>query len=288
MKGPYFNVPQKIAICVTFHFNKSRLHYLELISRTFKELAEDVDLTIVTNASSEEDLDQIKAVVEGKARQYSVFTPVGLGHPFLLPWVHFHIFRRLFEDPSFSHFLYIEDDILITRENIVYWMESRELLRDFEFIPSFLRVEKKRGAEDWYSSDCIQRFQINSLPRIQIREDLLFVNLHTPYQGMYFLDRALMSEHLSGKSSSPDFGIIDEAIQPQTLRFWGIREKAAQGLTFHNVREGFISRNLIPYKLKSHEIDKRCLIHHTPNNYANQLTRTNLFGTIPIKGLVIE
>ena len=30
------------------------------------------------------------------------------------------------------------------------------------------------------------------------------------------------------------------------------------------------------------------MIHHTPNNYANQLTRTNLFGTIAIKELLIE
>jgi hypothetical protein len=288
MKDSYSRIPEKIAICVTFHFNRGRLQYLGNISSHFNQLAKEVYLTVVTNTSSDEDFDQIRSVVDGKGWKYSIFTPTGLGHPFMLPWSHFPVFRRLFEDSSFSHFLYLEDDILVTGENIAYWIEGRELLRNFEFIPSFLRVEKKIGADGWYSTDCIQRTPIESLPRIRISEEFLFVNLTNPYQGMYLLDRELMSEHLSGKSSNPDFGLTEEAVQPQTLRFWGIREKAAQGLTFHNVREGFISRNLVPYKVKQHEIDRRCLIHHTPNNYANQALRTSPFGTVSVKELLIE
>jgi len=269
-----FQLPKKIAICVTFYFDCSRLMYLDKISNSFNELAEKVCLTVITNTLLKEDLDQIKSTLTGKGFEFSIFTPIGLGHPYLLTWSHFFIFRQLFEDISFSHFLYLEDDILITRENIIYWLEGREQLRGLNFIPSFLRVETKVGNEQWYSTDCTQQFEINQLPSVCINEDLLFVNLPTPYQGMYLLDRELMSEHLLGISSNPDFGT------------WGIREKAAQGLTFLSVSKGFISRNLIPYKTKEHQIDNNCLIHHTPNNYANQDPRINNYGTIPVNRLL--
>ena len=179
------------------------------------------------------------------------------------------------QDASFTHFMYLEDDILITRDNMSYWLEGRELLREFDFIPSFLRVEQRAGSQDWYSTDCPQSYHVNHLPRAKLSNDLTFVNLPTPYQGMYLLDRDLMAEHLSGPSSSPDFGP------------WAIREKAAQGITFARVRPGFTSRNLIPFRDSQRQVDQRCLIHHTPNNYANQHPRTNQFGSVLVRDLLL-
>lgn len=71
------------------------------------------------------------------------------------------------------------------------------------------------------------------------------------------MDRVLIEEHSFGLSSNPDFGI------------WNIREKAAQGLTFANVPEGYFSRNLVGYDNSIKQIDSNALIHHTPNNYAS-------------------
>jgi hypothetical protein len=52
---------------------------------------------------------------------------------------------------------------------------------------------------------------------------------------MYLLDRELAKEHFYGASSNPDSGV------------WGIREKAAQGLTFTKVPKGFYSRNFLGF-----------------------------------------
>jgi hypothetical protein len=91
---------------------------------------------------------------------------------------------------------------------------------------------------------------------------------------MYLLDRELMIEHLNGPSSIPQG-------TP-----WGIREKAAAGLTFVNVPKGCISRNFIGYNFQNKCIDPNSLIHHLPNNYANELN--SQFATIKVNELIFH
>ncbi|MBD2189807.1 hypothetical protein H6F41_16880 [Pseudanabaena sp. FACHB-723] len=202
-----------------------------------------------------------------------IVSPFLLGHPFLLTWCHFDIFRRVLNlDKTVTHFLYLEDDIYITPENINYWIEGRERLRTFGLIPSFLRYETQVFTDERFSTDVTQILNFNALPRVYFQQiHYAYLNLPQPYQGMYLLDRELMEEHLNN-SCHPDFGI------------WHIREKAAQGITFLNIPEGFISRNLIGYNTLLQEIDQRCLIHHLPNNYVNN--QNTPFGKVPIRNLI--
>jgi hypothetical protein len=138
-----------------------------------------------------------------------------------------------------------------------------------------MRVEQKRDDDRWYVTDTPQPLQISRLPRVKISEELSFVSLPTPYQGMYLLDRELMLEHLGGPSSHPDFGP------------WRIREKAAQGVTFAKVPAGFYARNVFPYQAKARRIDPRCLIHHLPNSYANSTDPENPFAKTPYDELLV-
>ena len=269
-------LPKKLAICVIFHFNESRLQFIDEISNYFSTLAEDVLVYIVTNTQRVDEQEKIKNVVANKRFKVDIFTPFGLGHPYLLTWSHFAIFFKLYNDESISHFMYLEDDILVSRENVIYWAKGREQLRPYNLIPSFLRVEQKNNDSRWYSTDCTCCSIKWLLPRVKIAADYCFVNLPEPYQGMYLLDRELMGEHLTGLSSNPEFGQ------------WGIREKAAQGLTFANVPKGFTSRNLIGYNVKFKRIDEGCLIHHTPNNYANSTDKKNKFASIPIEKVLLD
>ncbi len=270
-------IPKKLAICVTFHFVKNRLRYLDMISDHFASLAEQLSVVIVTNSEQTENLDKISAVLANKGFEFDFLVPTGLGHPFLLTWTHFVDFRKKIKDPSFTHFMYLEDDILVTRRNMEYWMTAREELRRRDFIPSFLRVEKKDGFADWVSSDCLNTHNVAHLPRYQAQKnsDRIYVSLPTPYQGMYLLDRELMIEHLDGPSSVPEYG------------YWrGIREEAARGLAVAKVRKGFNSRNLVPFSMEQGKIDEVCFIHHTPNNYANDVRTKDTLGTIKTDDLL--
>jgi len=274
IKAKNYCFPRKMAICVIFHFNKERLCFLDLISRNFNSLAESVSVCIVTNTSKDSEIEQIDSVLSSNGVDYFIYSEDRLGHPYLLPWSHFVVFRRLFEDKTITHFMYLEDDILINKNNIMYWVYSRELLRPFNLIPSFLRVEKKDTDGKWYCTDVTKKINIIITPKVIIDNDYCFLNMSNPYQGMYLLDRELMYEHLNGESSSPDYGI------------WLIREKSSQGVTFLNVPKGYNSRNLVGYNKRENKIDKNALIHHTPNNYANNRNINNRFATLSVENLI--
>lgn len=267
-------LPPKLAISICCHFKEERLQYLEKMSSQFAKLASEVLVIIVSNTNKPEELSQFDAVLRHKGFEYRFFTPDTLGHPLLLTWAHFPVFKELLADESFSHFMYLEDDTLITPVNMSYWMEAREDLRPYGLIPSFLRVENKAHDSTWYSSDCPHPFFVYGLPRVKVSLRLGFINFPELYQGMYLLDRELMIEHLHGQSYNPNFGR------------WGIQEKAAQGVTFLNVPKGFTTRNVIPYDLISYQIDERCFIHHLPNNYAQPMDGHKIIKTMPVQKLL--
>jgi len=263
---------EKLIIAVTFYYVEERLKYLSAISHLFSSLANDVQVFITTNTKDESHHDRIMASLDRQLRA-EILVPELLGHPYLLTWCHLDIFRKKFDqDQDITHFMYLEDDLCVRPGNIAYWMKAREALRPHGLIPSFLRFELKSGINTPYSSDVVKQVPFSQLPKVRISDNYYYLNLRKPYQGMYLMDRELMHEHLSGPSCSPDFGI------------WYIREKAAQGLTFAKVPPGYSSRNLVGYDNSTKQIDPDALIHHTPNNYANNPDTG--FGKLPVSELI--
>jgi len=267
-------LPALILICVTFFYAENRLQYLNLISDYFGELGKRVVVVIVTNTRNPDQIQKIQMTVGNKGYTYEIVSPTLMGHPYLLTWSHFDVIRTYSRDQSITLFLYLEDDICIKKENILYWIKGREILKPLGLIPSFLRYERKMGDENLYSTDIRRAINPFRIPRVNISDTYAYMNLRDPYQGMYILDQELMLEHLHGPASNPDFAKCK----------WGIREKAAQGVTFLNVPKGFTSRNLIGYKIAEQKIDEHCLIHHTANNFANNPDTD--FGKIPVTQLV--
>jgi len=251
------NLPlEKLLICVTFHYVDSRLQYLEKISHFFSSLAQEVVAVIITNTVQQAELDRIHTLLKKANIEYEVISPSYLGHSFLLPWTHLGIFRERFLDKSFSHFLYLEDDICIESKNIQYWVQGRKLLKPFGLIPSFFRYEYPLHEKTKLATDLVRRVNYYLMPKILISSSYAFINLPNAYQACYLMDRELLSEHLQGESSHPDFGR------------WDVRARAASGLTFANVPKGFWSRNLVGVHLLERQIDSGAFIHHVPNNYA--------------------
>jgi len=266
----------RLAICITVHFSAERVQYLRIMSDHFSRLADVVEVFVVTNAQADKgELKMLEDALQDKGFKYEFFIPHGLGHPYLLAWSHFDVFKRLIVNPSITHFMYLEDDLLVTKDNINYWNESLETLAPLGLFPSFLRVERNHLNSYWYSSDAQEQFYFSKLPKVYKNSGYAFINLPHPYQGMYLLTRELMLEHLNSKSSNPDFGV------------WYIREKAAQGLTFQSVPEGFTSRNLVGFDIKNQKFDPRCFIHHLPDNYANRTPPDGKLGTIQIDEVIL-
>jgi hypothetical protein len=264
--------PGKLAICVTFHFSPERLVYLHDIASHFASLGDMVEVNIVTNQAQK--CPDILGSLNDLDLDIRLVVPDHLEHPYYLTWCHLDVFRRIVEeDAATTHFLYLEDDIRVTRDNMHWWMEGRERLRPSGAIPSFLRFEISAADGCAYSTDALYAVDPRKIPKVLLLEHrYAYLNLPQPYQGMYLLDRELALEYFSAPLPS-----VEDSI-------WGVRETAAGGVTFLNVPEGFTSRNLVGYRLDESRIDPECLIHHIPNNYADD--PHTAFGKVRIADLV--
>jgi len=243
-------------ICVTFHFNLNRLDYLRESISNVKALADVVNLTILTNRSDSESASLIKDVIPQDLNSAEIVSPGLLGHPFFLTWIHFDVFREIITNGSpGDYFLYKEDDITFTGENVQYWNEGKKDLEGTPFYPSFVRFEQLNPQAGKFLTDITKRSRLWRLPKVKKNRQRCYVNFAENYQGLYLLDREGMELHLNSKSSHPDNGV------------WGIREKATRGLSLHAVPKKFFSRNLVGINTTSKQIDPRALIRHLPNNY---------------------
>lgn len=264
----------KLAIAVTFHFVPARLGYLQRIVAGFGQLADQVEVYVITNVADRFQQAQIRQCFTVNGIEPMILVPALLGHPYLLTWCHRDVFRQRFEqDSTVSHFLYVEDDILVGPHNIQYWLRGREQLRRFGLIPSFLRYEQHNGTGPKLATDIIAPVDRQKLPHLTLPAQSIYLNMPNPYQGMYLLDRELMAEMIASPNCGPEYGP------------WGIREKAAQGVTFSNVPPGCFSRNFVGFDVISGQVDPGCLVHHTPNNYADD--PQSQFGKIRIDDLLI-
>jgi hypothetical protein len=262
-----------IAVCITFHYVPSRLEYLNLALSNFKDIADSIDITVVTDAVETNQTGAVKDLGRRWGLRVSTYSAKDLGHPFLLPWSHFNVMKAKISD-GYSHYLYMEDDLGVQVSTLQYLLDAEQTLAPLGLLPSVLRVERSDTSPYWYATDFKEQVRIDSSPKLKLKNSNAgFINLPKPYQAMYFLRRSLMEEHLSGPTYCPDYGP------------WNIRESAAQGLTFSGVPSGFVSRNVVPYDTQSKRIDEDCLIHHLPNNYAND--PRSRFGKVRVVDLLI-
>jgi len=263
---------EKLLVAITFHYDDARIQYLKNVCLQIPSLAFDYRILIVTNeqdkALHNNILEQLRCL-----SNVEIITYPTMGHPYFLTWGHFPIFKNYFlMEHSYTHFMYLEDDIKIAPHNINYWIRARYELLDSGFYPSFVRYEINCGDNTLVATDITKQLKLNQLPQISITPEYVFINSPQPYQGMYLMDRVMLGEFFSSPAHSPDFGN------------WGIRERATQGLTFVKVPKPFLSRNLIGCHLSQKVIDYGALIEHLPGNYAGN--PESPFGKIPVKKLI--
>lgn len=273
----------KIAICITFYFKECRIKFLIRLLDSISASNYEFRITVITNNNELERNIVFCSFLNKKNIKIEYFIPYGLGHSFLLTWSHLHVFRNLYCDESFTHFLYSEDDLMITKENIDYWLNHIDILKPLGFFPSFLRIEINSKNLKTYTSDVINPISQYDCNFLKFNNQIRFVNIPYAYQGCYFYDRDLMNEHLSSSSSNPDF--IHSSKSLFKFNSTNIREKAAFGLTFFNTPPGYWSRCMI--KLENGlKISESALIHHMPNNLCND-TSTPL-GKIELSNLFLR
>lgn len=116
--------------------------------------------------------------------------PISLGHQAKA--------RELFHaDPCISHFTYLEDDIRITKANLIWWLQARKQLQKHGLYPGLLRYEVHPNTKERYSSNVIAPASHENTSKLVFKDGgYAFLNLNDPYQGLALMDRELMEEYL--------------------------------------------------------------------------------------------
>lgn len=246
----------KLFVAITFHYNPDKLVYLKRALDSLETIkTERTHVVISTNDVTDDQLNTIKELntnldifVEPVRRLY---------HPFFLAWNH-KKYMLHFMSTDFTHFLYMEDDLKITQENIDYWIEHREFLvsKGVELIPAHHRIEFDNDGRA-YSVDSVESIPISGACTFTI-DDKKYILLPRPYQAMFLMDKDLVHEHIF----SPSFRF--ETSFPYNGA-WLIQDTASQGNMFTNV-----TFDKIPHRMVIPVDDfERSWIHHMTDNYVN-------------------
>jgi hypothetical protein len=245
---------------ITFHYVEARLPFLARVAAEQPSLGGRVRVRVFTNTADPSERALVEDAFPARTPSFDlrVVSVPPQAHPYFLPWAHKEALRGEFtSDASLTHFLYLEDDLLVRRENLDYWREAREELRPLGLLPGFLRIERREATGEWYATDLLRPVRPWRDRPVRAPGGHLYLQLRNPYQGTYVLDRELAAAHLSGPAARPDFGE------------WKIREQAAQGETFVDVPPGYRSRSVVRWDPSARTVPPACRIHHLPDNYAN-------------------
>lgn len=254
----------KFLITTPLLYRPPRLQYFFDMVRCLWEFSADlVDLRIITSTFK----DAEKAAVLELLKPFhsphfriSIESFWNKDDPKDLTWVH----KRLITDTflvsrEFTHFIYLEDDIRMSRRNVEYFIADRPLLAAAGFIPSFVRYEFNATTRKLYASDVITSVKI---PENALRAGgKTYLMANNPYCASYILDQALAREYAASSSFDKETSAA--------VWGWPSTERSAMGLCFENPPAGSIARFLIPVDTANRLPDARCLIHHLPNNFTN-------------------
>ncbi|MFI0435516.1 MAG: hypothetical protein ACH350_07320 [Parachlamydiaceae bacterium] len=272
----------KALVTITFHFDRSRFQYLAEVLYSLLTLS-DAEIIIITNTSDKDQLKLIQKLLDltlldetGKTGIISTYE--NLEHPFNLTWCHKEIITHQFlaKRSSYTHFIYLEDDITFDFDNLCYFIELREVLKPEGLIPSFLRVEQIEGGLDFFNTDNGAPININHQPHL-LWGNFYLLNVPNPYTACYVLDTELAQEYIKTKSFD---------IKTSQFIGWKVRERAAMGLCFENVPLNFQSRYVVAVSTSTLLAPKSTWVYHLPNNYLNNPFDPH--GKVPMNSLFFK
>lgn len=265
--------PVRILAAVTFHFREPRLQYLFQVVRALCEYpVEALDIVIVTNVDQDGALKQIRDLcaplfrpfpVRSRSRKNLLIESFPkLADPWLLPWSHKHLIseRFLSAELTYTHFIYIEDDILLSFDNFRYFTHYREMLKERKLIPSFQRIEYNDADNHLYLVDQVGVTDLSLRSCVNL-DGYAFVNLDYPFNAMFILDRELALEYVETPSFDREGSKL---VRPE----WDVACRAAMGLCFENPPEGFAARYVSPVDPSALTTPSWSWVYHLPNNYA--------------------
>lgn len=267
--------PKKMEIVICFFYKERRIKFLKKILQSINLFNFKTSITILTNNITTNKKIKLKQMIKKSAK---ILVIKNIPEPNLLPWFCFDELKKKYNNKKNTHFLYLEDDILISDENVSYWVFMRNLLKKNDFIPGFIRYEKKNN--NLYAIDYYKKIFLASTPRFFLdKKNVGIFNTKYPYHGACLFDRKLMKEYIGSKLVSIDLGFHHKILK----NFYPIKELANIIIGFINVPNYLLNRFFIPF-FNFNKIPKYCLIQHLDARFSRE--KGNNFSNIEVKNIL--
>lgn len=275
------NYPKKLVIVICFYFNKKKINILKKTIKKISQYRFKIDLTLVTNKVSNSQKKILDKLGKPRLKKINIHQIIELPENNLLPWFSINVMKKKFINKSNSHFMFLEDDILVSNENICYWVYFRKILKKIKLVPGFLRCENYK--KNLYVVDNPKKITLFKNPKIlTASHDFGFINSKYPYSGMYLMDREMMKEYLNSSATEVDFSFTNSFMKSS----YPIKELLNISHAYFNVPRGFYNKLMIPFNTNG-EIPNYCVVEHSDVKYANSTKLQNMgFGKIKLKDLI--
>lgn len=271
----------RILATIAFTFRKDRLKaFLEVLTG-FASYGDGVVDVVVTTTATSHEIERVERLalplLSGGLNLSFIRSPHDPSNPFRITWAHKRLItERFLPDPGYSHFIYVEDDIHLSRRNFDYFLIYREALRPHGLLPGFLRYEHNRIDQRLYLVDHRAPTRTQGVPAVEIGR-LSFLNPDPPYQACYILDRDLAREHVATPSFDREASDI--------YGIYGEPERANMALSFDNVprNAGFTNRYAVPLDRATGLPYFSSLLRHLSDNFTNADSSSLGFGSLPVE-----
>lgn len=273
-----------IFVVISFHYNPSKLVYLEAAIKTIKTFQTRVDVIVVTDNSqatasvlAEWNLGQD---VESDSSKIQVEIEPFIGSSskrYALLWKHREVMEKAFSKNIYSSFLHIEDDTDISWNAMLAWSLDASVLEPLNFTRGFLRTEYNfkgvTAAQDVGTAMEVANFSLHHITsnaacpsRAASLHYAQIVN--SVYHGCWIVSKHILGKWIrSGLWSEKD---VETVKLPWPLQHLcpGCPERTNLMHTLLDSPPGFIWNSLIPYDPKTGSACKRARIRHLRNGYA--------------------
>ncbi len=269
----------RATVVISAHFVPARIPFLATVLKAIRDWRiATVKVILVSNDPAiMAEVAIVAAQRDFESRGWSLILEIAtdIAHPFHLTWHH----KKMIPDwlseakETDDYFIYIEDDIVLTDQNIQYFLKFLEPLRESGLIPSFLRYEFRD--QEKYAVDMTEPQLVSIYPTVTV-DEAKFICPTNPYWAGFILDKSLAQEHVLSDSS--------DLVRSEQQSPWDVRERAAMGLTWEAIPSRYKSRYAVP--LVKGRPTEDCLIWHCAQNY-NTMSGTQ-FATLPIDKVFVE
>jgi len=174
-------------------------------------------------------------------------------NPFIFPYYVRNFIKQQKDD--YDIFIYLEDDILIKKEALLYWLEYKEKLIKNNYNLGFFRIEIDDKGDEYTtdnatSPDGKENGYLSNT--ITLDNELFIINDKNPYCAFWIYDKIEFGKYVN----SDNYNVCD----------W-YRECVAFGL--HRPGMNWYKATIIP--LQNNKLSDNCRVYHMPNNYVHKL-----------------